>query len=1016
MSKHATITELEAGSYRRVFILAVSGLGHRYVSHPGVATATIPGTSDTYTDVEAIVHVGTESWAIDPVGGITTHRPIAIKLASAGKNATAETDPLMTFGRVGSDAASWSTIVTESVTQAATTIKINSDPSVLTFPTYLHVGGETVEATAGAGSDADPDDADPYRLTVVRGIANTVPQRHTVETYQGVKTSEQPEVTAEIVAWRTRRAILYIAAGRADGSISEPVEYMRGVIDRTPEPAEDGLSCTIDLVPYTGLLDVEVPSLGQSTELVDTHHYFAAGRATTLSYEVAWDRGVLIKSEVTADAGSTDEVVEVLDTTPHEELADLTLDDAHPRRGALRPHKGSDQPNVLPIGYTGGDYDVDALDGAVSIGPLYNQPTREGHEAQLAARDWSGVLAEWPAALVSARGDFTPGTVDGLSGAWFDMGISWETGTPLLNVVPNWSSSTFSIGRPRLRFRFGGALQFPDGEFGAPAENWSSGAPAALTTGGALAWYPVDMAAPDDPTFQDTSLQPPDGSVTNKAERVVHLEIAQGGQRQQVPIRGICTGGWYQTGERFMLVTDDLPVPASGMGTVLLTFVDPLGNEHVSMARYTSSTAKATGYALEMGNPYHVPSVGNWPGRQRTRIEPAIFLDGTPGDVLLMLLTSSGGQGINGTYDTLVGGAALTEDDLDIESFERLRFPSTVARWQQLVRDGDKLSSIITAILQLTGTILGMARTDDGRCVLRVMRTGASMDIESRGTITAGDWAGAPSWSTDDEIINRVAFTFDQGEDGKSQREIQFNSGKSQKAHGEVKAIEIDLPGVKAPSSQPNAAVAMLRGPAQSIFRIMKDPRYVWRGMIHTGAALFAQPGAVYTVSSPDLRDSDGWGITSKTARVSSAEIQLWSEGANVELTRYPGRVTGWNASGYVATTPTADSITIDANRYSGTRHPFSGASQKDIDGFAAGDVVLYEPAGNNDGETSHTIDSIDRATNTITFTAAHGMAVGGHIVPARYDSATAAHKAMAYLSDANGRLGAANDVGYRFA
>lgn len=1017
MSKHATILELEAGTHHRVFILAVSGLSHRYVSHTGVEAMAIPDVGSNYTDVEAIVHVGDESWETDPVGGIVTHRPIALKLASAGKNATAETDPLMTFGRVGSSASTWSAIVTESVDQSDTTIKINEDPSVLTFPALLHVGAETIKATAGAGNDPDPDAGNPYRLTVVRGVANTVPQRHTVETYNGVQTSEQPEVTAEVVAWRTRRAILYIAAGRADGSISEPVEYMRGVIDRTPEPGEDGLSCTVELVPYTGLLDVEVAALGTTTELVDTHHYFAAGRASTLSYEMRWGQGQLIQAQATALAAVNAVVIQVDDTAQHDALADNSLTDLHPRRGAMTSFNlPASQQNVLPTGYVGG-YQVAALTTQVEVGTLNNQPAAETFEFHLAGRDrGDAALVEWPGILATERDGWTPGTVDGLDGSWVDVLISWETGNPHLEISPNWrDEDVIPRGSGYIEFRYGAPLE--RGEDGRALQTvgqvWSSGAAAQPTSGLYLAWYPVDMSAPDDPTYQDTSIQAGEGSVPAKPNRRITRQ--RGKFTEDFDIRGVCTGGWYQTGELYMLITDELPVPTSGLGVVLLTYVDALGNENLALARYSACTAQATGYTLTLGNPGHVPSVGNWPGRTRTRIEPAIYLDGTPGEVLLMLLTSSGGQGVNGTYDRLVGGAALIADeDIDTESFERMRFPSTLPRWEQLMRDGDKLGDIITAILQLTGSTLGMARTDDGRCVLRVMRTGPAMELESRGRIDEGDWAGAPRWTTDDEIINRVAFTFDQGEDGKSTREIQFNSGKSQKAHGEVKAIEIDLPGIKPAASAANTAIAMLRQPAQAIFRSMSEPRYTWQGMIHTGAALFAQPGAVYTISSPDLRDSDGWGITSKLGRITQASIKLWEEGASVTVTRFGGNIAGWNASGLIASTPTADTITLAANQYSSTRHPYSGLEQQDIDGFAVGDVILYEPLANNDADTQHTITAVDRATNTLTFGAAHGMAVGGHIVPARYDAATAAHKALAYLSDTGGRLGAANALGYK--
>ena len=112
-------------------------------------------------------------------------------------------------------------------------------------------------------------------------------------------------------------------------------------------------------------------------------------------------------------------------------------------------------------------------------------------------------------------------------------------------------------------------------------------------------------------------------------------------------------------------------------------------------------------------------------------------------------------------------------------------------------------------------------------------------------------------------------------------------------------------------------------------------------------------------------------------------------EGCQLEMMALGLRPVCWNATARVTATPTSSSVTIAAAQF----------SQDDAIYFAAGDVVDYLPEGNEDGAlTGLTILSV--VGQTITFTANHGIsASGGTLEPTTYASASATHKADAFMA-----------------
>jgi len=117
-----------------------------------------------------------------------------------------------------------------------------------------------------------------------------------------------------------------------------------------------------------------------------------------------------------------------------------------------------------------------------------------------------------------------------------------------------------------------------------------------------------------------------------------------------------------------------------------------------------------------------------------------------------------------------------------------------------------------------------------------------------------------------------------------------------------------------------------------------------------------------------------------------------------------------------VATTPAADTITVESNVYTdGSQpNPITGDDPaKDIDQFEAGMTVYFRTPGDEaTNEGTGVIQSVTRSTNTIVFTAPYPAFVGaGDVVcyPG-YASADATQKSYVYLADNGATLGASAD------
>lgn len=481
----------------------------------------------------------------------------------------------------------------------------------------------------------------------------------------------------------------------------------------------------------------------------------------------------------------------------------------------------------------------------------------------------------------------------------------------------------------------------------------------------------------------------------------------------RIPVRGAANA--FYEGEPFILAEKPVTVPTDGFATIQVDFFDRgLQDTATVFVRITSVTSTVidgygTAYKLyihddDLGT---VPSFADWPSLPRTRMQQVtVFKAQRPARVLLELLESGTAEGVNGDYDVHPSGAGIHSRWVDEASFFRYPAPDGLDEWTTEAERGKKLEDMFAAILRATRTSLVMLSGDDGYCRITRTKIGPPADTDVVASLTQGDFTisgpGANGMDTRTYTRLHAEVAIEQG--GTRQVEVPDLRGAA-RHFGEARTFKIDLTTSRPiPDNDPTGQiVARLLPLAGSIFFDLGDPRRTWSGAVPRSRLLLIQPGAAMSFTHPKLKTDVEAGITAEVARIMRARCPLM-RGASATLTaaHHGKRVTGWNAALLVTAAPSASSVTIDADAY----------SDADIEGWAVGDACYAEPLGDQDNRTALTITAI--AGTTVTFGGNHGLSGPdfGNIIPALYDSASALHKSAAYYSDADGKLGAADDEG----
>ena len=989
---------------RRVFALEVGGLIYRYHSGGGVSglSSTI-ATGIDFVNVEGITSVSAFGASIDPSGGIGEYQPITVTLGIDKRGGSS--DAGVVFGRCGARSVSTKAKITANVDREQQNINVDTNLTALSFPRLMHIGAETVRVNQASAS---------VLLTPSgRGAANTATQAHSID-LEGVSV---PEITTEITTFRGRRAKLYMAHKFPDGSVSSWITIVNGLIESTPT-IDEGDTISLSLVPLVALIDQVVVDKGlNQTRLLHGYHFYDGVNGSALEYAMSIeDPFHRVRYDIDTTATNTANTLQIIKgTNTLLEDFDLTLptgldssgqpytSDSHPRypRGTLTAIlRMPIYPTAITQTTNAAGLDVLRLSldstpsGAATTAIIQRAdkvdfPTR----AEIKRFKLDGVY-QWPNVINDTLETSGPTSTQGDGGGV----VSWRLTEDNKLILRKLSDS--DVDSSLYLFTDKETFEFHEEHTATNARRWSGD-----TAGDLLPrksnrlWYPIDYSLGDPidetrPAFREfnvTTDQP------NSAHEV--RDIAQ---------------GYYQRRESRILVEESLGLPSStGSDNVPLSimYYDRLSQTMKEQVLYATHQTVATfgganvGYYVHLNLNYldNSRSFADWSEGERTLITNGGRFDSIrPGEAILQLLTSGGGDNVNGAYDVFSTGCNISLTEVDEASFLAIDASSPFTISGQFLGIGADVREMINNLLQLLGACIVMKRSSTGESKITLTPMGAERAADVSLTISAEDWLAdpPPHWDSYEDIVTQIKYEYDYDPtEDKYHSEVFFNNHEAiQRYGGERSKINISLPGVSSDQFGRGAGdvYAEFLPPSQRIFNILSNPLRVWRGSIGTGKSAFLDLGSYVQCSSPHLRGyGDDYGVTDGIAMIRSIHQELMSEGCDLELLTTGLSPVAWNATATVATIPSTTTVTVNIDDY-------SESGIDDTSFFRAGDTVDYLPVGDHDNSTTGLeIESV--SGNTITFTAAHGLTVtGGTLEPTTYANASAAHRLDAYLANSS--------------
>lgn len=1004
--------------------LIVQGLPARFSWLPEGVEMTeddVPGTSSAlqYTDLNDMLAPNGWTDELDPIGGIGRAGAMQIEILSdeldgelsdAGLYLSALPGPSTIVGQM-----------TASATATDTTIYIDRDASGESLPRIVHIGHEAMWCTAAAGAQPDPNVANPYRLTVVRGVAETKAAEHSVN--EGLNI--YPDVHRDLVGWIRRRARveaapIYGHIGQAL-LLGEWVELRRGVIERAPEPADDGGGFTLSLVPLIGILDTEMETAPSFTELVKGYHYFDGEIASGIEWAIFLNRIGLGR---TYDSSAADSGKVYIDTSIHSQIFDTSLDPQHPRSGALFLG-GVNQVYPYPVedysdaGVGPPDESINLVDGPPAD-IADDQIIMSTKASELKRVTFSGTL-EWPGEVFDEWASTATASPDGIDGAWADLypieddnggyvlglhnnilqygiggrqsgphAVMWDMHKLFLpvrhpdNIAPlGWDGADssragvrqdfyYTADGPQPRFNCRSLLYYP--LFRRRGVGVDEG-----DRDGDVNWLTV-WSYKTESSEKRNIIETPE-AFYQIGETTILVEKDLGDANTPFPIRVLHQEPWNNRyGAAF---TQIIPNPYAEIvpNNPIVTAIDPIALPNGD-----------TAYQMTIRSPDYLFSFGDWPG-----LEPAI----------IERVTFGGDTSASEIIVSLLAEAGLDGDDVDLESIRRFDDPIGIKFSQPVINEPTELRDVLDPILICTGTALVMRTDSSGKNRVTRVSVGAENPIESMAILSDDDMLDSAKYGVDDSITNTVVIASDYQYDGEPLHTRTFNNtAYAAESSGDPQSVELALYG----AFIEDAGDLLIT--AQRVFESVGRPRRVWSIRLPIDAAWDLFPGAVVRLSSDVVRGYGSIGVNGLYGRVTSINFVL--EQGEVELViQHTGtNGTGWNASMLVDSVVNGTTVEIDTAAFVPEFHPVTGEALSSLDFWAVGDDAFARPIGDHDSITSVTIDNIDTGTSRVTFTGAHNLVSGGTIDPPAYDDASEVHKDLAYMADDVGTLGAGGDAG----
>jgi len=458
-------------------------------------------------------------------------------------------------------------------------------------------------------------------------------------------------------------------------------------------------------------------------------------------------------------------------------------------------------------------------------------------------------------------------------------------------------------------------------------------------------------------------------------------------------IRGVALG-WYEYGEKYLLVQDSLGLPASYDGTLYAIEIKAYGKAFKAMAK--SETAVSVGYLIELDqdNVYNrgLPSFGDFlDSTEKIEISRGLLIENKPaGQVMLELLESGGGGGINGDYDLHLVGCNISQAFIDEDSFLSNQSASNIRDWQfNLSIDDITARDILEPMLRVMGCAIVMDRSTFYPR-LKLISVGHEAD-ENQPLITDDTMLiDSPIyWSVYEDIITQFKFIYDLQNDQPTERVINNYAAINQLA-GETRSEEYKLYGLTSEivgGARAGDFLQYFRATYARLFRLYGQAIRQWVFSITSGASFNLDIGSSLRVSSDFLKGySDDYGVSDGVGLIVSMRLSLFGEGCELKLNHYGLSSPTWNASARVDQVINSTTVSIVVDQFSAS----------DISFFKVGDAVVRYTWGANDSKTSLTISQINGAQ--IVFSGSHGATAGDIIQPASYTLASTAHKKRAYI------------------
>lgn len=986
---------------RRVaYCIAVNGLPYRFcdLAAPGtnVAAGTVyhedESTARAPVDLlDAVLDVGAVEARIDDVSPVAGQPSVTVTIRSTDARtlAGARVDPRAYLMRVAGPASSSRRVNLLTALDHATAltgsvdVEVTRDVSAWDLPGVIHIGHEVLWANAAGGAGTA---LNPYKFTgCVRAADRWSSQEHPVDT----ATNERPYVTSDVTTWRGRHASIHVAA--LDGA-GVPIAwecYWEGVIESAPTC--DGPTITLRIAPMSAVAAYKlgVGPLARTTKSVGGAHQFRVGKCDRLDLSLRVDI-TAFSAWATAADGATGVV------TLEAGSADAL--DAIGRSPDAQWEVNANGSREVEASTAWATPDL-SFAAPSALAQLVENEIAASRAVALHARSGSAFTTRCPLVLV----DPTLGTPDQVV-AWprrlldvINTPQTWQT------VIACWADPSDG-GRQKRMLHTSLA---PVGDSWAliatiPTDGpWAGFVEVATVRGPNNCLGGWLMGETADDVRGDKTSQRPGGHIIRWPEPVTAHEERSPSQRyiHQGP-----AAWWYQSGEPYIgPFSADVYTGAGGKQQIEVTGSgDPVRMWINGSMSATHPETGETVYWFAVVNPDNQRTIIQLPSDPPLSAQVvAAAYDSNPGAYLAKLLVSGTGNGNNSTsYDVMPIGCNLPARAVSFSSFLELSSPPALMGQDYEAVRGKSVSEQCAGLLLASGAQIASVYDDDLDTWQVVLVPMGALDVRaSTLTLTDDDLEarnGRDPVTTEIDGRTVRAYVVKLNYAGDTAEEINVSCATETNAAGNDSGqpLTIDLPGVH---------VTGTGGRAQAAAEIVADartrvgvPRIRWRCAIRADmpGAVSIGVGSVVTLTSAYARGIDPTTSASGTVcRVVGFKRDLESNRLELELRPSSAYVGGWAQSAVITATPTANTVTVDADTY----------STADAASFVAGDVVNIFAPGDWAGRAMKTVTGVGGNTLTIV---GHGASVGDIISARIYGQAQASQRTWAYIADSDGELG----------